>query len=91
MPKDEKPAGPLGGWLGTIGVGFGIYAGVYVMAALNLDNGAGLMAVIVCAIIGGYIGLALEHLVAILVLIAIAVLFFMARHAMWQAFTDAFL
>ena len=90
MSKKETPAGPLGGWLGTAGVLFGLYIGFYLTAAWQLDQGAGWITVIVCAIVGGYVGLALEHIVAFLIMLALTVILLFARNAMWQAISDSF-
>ena len=84
MSNKTEKAGPLGGWLGTIGAGFGIYSGLYIAGASNMEAGPTLVAVIVLMLIGAWIGLVLEHAFAFLIMLVFAVIMFLARQHMLE-------
>lgn len=84
MSKNTESAGPLGGWLGTIGAGFGIYSGLYIAGASDLESGPTLVAVVIMMLIGAWVGLVVERIVAFFLMLAIAVIMFLARQHMLE-------
>jgi hypothetical protein len=80
MASHNAPAGPLGGWFGTIGcfVGF----------ALGWDFGE-LPGAIVGLFIGGYIGIAIEHIVWKLLIIGGAILVYLVRNELLGAIIES--
>ena len=79
MSSNNKPAGPLGGWFGTIGGILGL--------ALGIDIGSWVGAII-GLFAGAYVGLAVERVVYKLLLFAAAVLIFLIRREMLSAILE---
>ncbi len=89
MSKDGKPAGPLGGWFGTIGgfAGFGLAASM----GKNLDALPLLILMIVFGVIGGFVGLLVEHIVVRILIIAAAIIVILLRQQIFHAIANAFM
>lgn len=78
--KENNPH-PFGGWFGTIGliVGFGYGA--------QIGGGEWLVA-IGGALVGAWVGVVIEHIIARLILIALLVIMIFARHAFFDALSE---
>ena len=83
MGSKQKAQHPFGGWFGTIGFFVGVFLGV--------DLGLEFVGVIVVALICGFLGIIVEHIVAKLLVFAAIILFILIRREILQSILDALL
>ena len=72
---------PLGGWFGTIGGFIGL--------ALGIDFGGSFIGAIIGMVVGAYIGIAVEHIVAKVLIFLFGVMIFLGRRELLGAMFEA--
>jgi hypothetical protein len=73
----EAAPGPFGGWFGTIGGFLGFWAGWEMTESL--------IGVLIVGVVGGYVGLAVEHIVYKLLCFAVCIMIILARNEVLRA------
>lgn len=85
---ERESVGPFGGWFGTLGGFAGMFYGV------TLFGGQGILAFFLSLVIGGvvgaWIGLAVEHVVFRLLILASLVVAFLIRSVAFDAIRGVF-
>ena len=81
MAHKVKNEHPLGGWFGTIGGLIGL--------VLGIDLGGNFIGAIIGMIIGAYIGIAVEHIVAKVLIFLVGVLIFLGRRELLGAIFES--
>ena len=82
MSANKSKHGPLGGIFS--------FAGAIIGALYANAIGGNLLAAAVFGVIGGYLGLIVEHIVFRLIIIALTIIAFIARQALFEAVRESF-